>query len=246
VSQRTTNRNEQRAARSLQRERGIPYLQALNQVRAATHERAITTPLATPIAVTQQPKYVPAEQRFVISMVDDLRRHGAAGAAQAVMRSRATDWFQDRTTVVKDTGDLLRLTSYGLENWGLRGLRAIEEDELVTLAKGWLPLTQSAQAEPLQQIVGSWRDVLRSRETPSPPRLPVRRETVIDVLGHLQLALRRITTLSEASSWDSESQSTAAQAAEQLGRALSRTFRGGIITALPPETQAALVALRSH
>ena len=96
MSQRPTNRNEQRAARSLQRERGIPYVQALNQVRAATHEKAITTPLATPVAVTQQPRYVPAEQQFVISMVDDLRRHGAAGAAQAVIEDRAADWFQDR------------------------------------------------------------------------------------------------------------------------------------------------------
>jgi hypothetical protein len=230
MSQRPSNRNEQRRARALQREQGISYTHALNKVREAA----------------DQTTTIPAELRFVLSLMDDLRQNGADGAAQSVMRNRAADWFQDRSTVTKDTEDLLRLAGHGLESWAIHGLRAIEEDELIELANGWLPLTQPANAEPLQQIVGSWRDILRSREAPSPPRLPVRRESVIQILAHLQLALQRITKLRGATSWTGESQNAATQAAEQLGSALSQTFRGGVVTALPPATQAALVALRSR
>lgn len=161
------------------------------------------------------------------------------------MRGRGADWFQDRSSVVKDAGDLLRLANHGIDIWAFTALRAIEEDGLIELANGWLPLTQPTHADPLQQVVGSWRDTLRSRQEQSPPRLPVRRESVIQMLAHLQLALRHISQLSGATVWTNESQRVATQAAEQLGRALSRAFRGGIVTSLPPETQAALVALRS-
>jgi hypothetical protein len=198
-----------------------------------------------PVVSSEPLTTVPAESRFVVSLADDLRRHDAAGAAGAVMRGRAADFVPRHITVGGDTEDLLRLANHGLVQWGIAGLHEIEEDGLIALVQGWLPLKQAADAEPVAQVIGAWRKDLDSRELPSPARLPVTRESVVQTLTHLQLGLRGLARLSGAENWTVKSRQDAAEAADQFGRALARAFRGGIINALPRETLAALTALRS-
>ncbi len=241
MTDQSSNRNEQRRARELQRTRGIPYMQALNEVRRSNRDGGVATEEA--VAPMRQ---VPVEYRFLVSTVEDLRRHGRAGAAQAVLRSRAADFFQDRSSLSHDARDLVRLATHGIEHWGISGLRQIEEDELVELARPWLPLLGTEEADPLGQVVGGWRATLQSRTEPSPGRLPVRRAGVLKTLAPLQLGLRAISALSDAREWTPESVQSAARAADNLGRALSRAFGAGIITALPPAVDVALRALRNR
>jgi hypothetical protein len=236
-----SNRNEQRWARALQQSRGISYMQALEEVRGVSQEAD-----GPSVELTEPIRQVPAEYRFVVSVVEDLRRHGRAGAAQSVLRSRAADFFQDRSSLRHDLGDLIRLASYGVRCWGMNGLHQIEEPQLAELAEPWLPLASGEGAGVLEQVIGGWRATLRSRTAPSPPRLPVRRESMLDTLGQLQLGVRAIGALSDARDWTPASVQSAARAADNLGRALSRAFGGGIVTALPPAVDDALHAIRDR
>ena len=146
-----SNRNEQRRARALQQSSGISYMQALAEVRRMSQEAdGPSVELAEPI------RQVPAEYRFVVSVVEDLRRHGRAGAAQSVLRRRAADFFQDRSSLGHDLGDLIRLASYGARYWGMSGLHQIEESQLAELAEPWLPLSSAEGAEMLEQVIGGW------------------------------------------------------------------------------------------
>ncbi len=241
TDQRSPNRSEQRRARALQQARGLTYMQALAEVRNSAGEAG-----GPAVAVVESPRQIPVEYRFLVSLVEDLRRHERGGAAQAVLRNRAADWFPDRSSLQHDVGDLLRLASHGAQHWGVSGLQQIEEDQLADLAYPWLPLHSLEAAQMLEQVVGGWRTTLRSRTVPSPPRLPVRRDRVVETLGQIQLGLRSIHALSGAQDWTPGSLQSAAQAANHLGQALSRGFGAGIITALPRAVDAALRSLRAR
>ncbi|MDA8068149.1 MAG: hypothetical protein M0T77_06010 [Actinomycetota bacterium] len=161
-----------------------------------------------------------------------------------MLRSRGADWFQDRSTTSKDVRDLVNLANHGMEFWAIRGLRQIEELELSEQLDGRISIDDAYGAEMLEQVIGEWRRVLGSRPEPSPRRLPVRRERVLEMMLHMQLGTRALSDLAGVVDWTPASLQSARTVADRFGRALSSAFAGGIITAIPPAVDAALVAMR--
>lgn len=223
----SSNRNEQRLARALQKQRGISYMQALKEVRA-----------------DQAMRQIPVEYQFVAAVVEDLRRNGRAGAAEAVLRSRSADFFQDRSSLSKDSRDLVQLANHAMKYWAISGMRQIEELELCEQPDNWIPIDNLQDTVMLDRVLGEWQEALKSRAEPSPRRLPVRREGVIETLAQIQLAMRATSHLANASEWTPESLRSAATAADRFGRSLSAAFGSGIVLGIPPAVSAALAAMR--
>jgi hypothetical protein len=161
-----------------------------------------------------------------------------------VRRSRAADFFQDRSSVSKDVRDLVHLANHAMEYWAISGMRQIEELELCEQPDNWLPIDDPDGAAMLDRVVGEWREALKSRTEPSTRRLPVRRERVIETLGHLQIATRSTSELAEVTALTPAALRSAASAADQFGRAPSSAFGSGIILAIPPAVSAALEVMR--
>ena len=77
--QRSSDRNEQRRARALQKQRGISYMQALSEVRTTPRDPGVS---GAGVEILSEPMpQIPVEYRFVVAVVEDLRRHGKDGAA---------------------------------------------------------------------------------------------------------------------------------------------------------------------
>jgi hypothetical protein len=244
TQQRSSDRNEQRRARILQKDRGISYQRALSEVRAMSQNLGFAD---VGNEIRSEPmKQIPVEYRFYVAVVEDLRRTGKEGAARAVLRSRGADWFQDRSSASKDARDLVSLANHAMQCWAISGLRQIEEGELAEQPDGQLSIHDGYGAKMLERVIGEWRRVLGSRPEPSPRRLPVRRERVLEVLLHMQLGMRALSDLAEAADWTPASLQSARTAADRFGRALSSAFGGGIITAIPPAVGAALHAMREQ
>ncbi len=223
----SSNRNEQRLARALQKQRGISYMQALQAVRAG-----------------QAMRQIPVEYQFVAAVVEDLRRSGRAGAAEAVLRSRSADSFQDRSSLSKDSRDLVQLANHAMKYWAISGMRQIEELELCEQPDNWIPIDNLQGTAMLDRVLGEWQEALKSRAEPSLRRLPVRRERVIETLAQIQLAMRATSHLETATDWTPDALRSAATAADRFGRGLATAFGSGIVLAIPPAVTDALAAMR--
>ena len=58
---------------------------------------------------------------------------------------------------------MVSLANYALVNWAVLGFDTIDEGGLGEVARDWLPMKGPADAEPLEQVVGTWRQSLRNR-----------------------------------------------------------------------------------
>jgi cold shock CspA family protein len=177
--------------------------------------------------------------RFVAALTNQLRRHGASGAAAAALRAVSLDWVPTHTPVNQQQQEARALAKFALEHWALRGLRAIGEGTLALrlLQEGEMPLNPAESAH----AMGTIREILKARpDYELGEANPITPRAVAKVLAEIQLALRALARTGEAGSL-SELEAVA-KVAEHLGYALSHAFRSGIVTSLPPETKEALAA----
>jgi hypothetical protein len=178
---------------------------------------------------------------FLEALIGQLRRQGASGAATAVIRHSSLDWVPPDTHATQRRKEVMALGKFAVDHWARRGVRAVGEGTLA------LHLLQEAEVpfNPLsaEQTIGAIRGHLKARpdySTTGPN--PITPQAVVSVLAEIQFGLRELSSLDEDTSGPLSS--SEALATQHFGFALSRAFRGGIVTSLPPEAREALVALR--
>lgn len=178
---------------------------------------------------------------FLEALINQLRRQGASGAAGAVMRHASLDWVLPDTPPARRRKEVMALGKFAVDHWARRGVRSLGEGTLA------LHLLQEAEGpfNPLsaERTIGAIRKHLKARAdySASGPN-PITPRSVVSVLAEIQRGLRELDRLEGDTSGPLGS--SEALATQHFGFALSRAFRGGIVTSLPPEAQEALVALR--
>ncbi len=172
---------------------------------------------------------------FVTAVTEHLRRSGKLSAARSVVRASAANWVLERISPQLQRKQLIALAAYAVPRWGVRGLRAIKDDDLVEQVSAYLPIEDAADLTGLEKLLGIVRAELKRRGD-SNPAIPVQRERVIDIFSELQLGVRHLARMERVAD-NAETDQKAALAAQHFGFALSQAFAAGVVTSLPPETR---------
>jgi hypothetical protein len=187
----------------------------------------------------------PVAVRFLDALTLQLRRQKAAGAAESVHRAASLQFHPTNWRAEQEPRQVLALAEFALRHWAIRGLEQLDGEQEHDAASQMVdylaiqPPFSADDAADAAVMLGQVAESLRDPEEVSGPN-PLTKNGTARVLNEVMLALRHAGQVGKADLADASSLpgDPLARSVEHAALALAVAFRVGVITELPPASNA--------